>query len=403
MKPELLLSRRINNIQISPTMAVMNKAKNMQAQGLSIISFGAGEPDFDTPQNIKDAAIKAIQNGETKYTPVSGTLALKKAIQTKLKRDQNLDYATNQISTACGGKHSLYNIFQVLINKDDEVIIPAPYWVSYPDQVILAEGKPVIVNTLEKHQFCLQPEELKKAITPKTKILVLTSPNNPTGSAYTQEQISALTTICLEHNIFIVSDEIYEKIIYDGFKVISPAQISEEVKNITCIVNGVSKAYAMTGWRMGFSAGPEWLISALDKLQGQSTSNICSITQAACVEAYAGPQDALLPMIHAFSKRRDTLVKALNDIEGVSCLKPQGAFYVFPNIKKLLGRRTPQGKVIESCVDLSDYILETAHVAVVAGYGFGAPGYIRMSYATSDQLIAEGIKRMTEALAQLKD
>lgn len=402
MKKSQPLSHRINSIQISPTMAVMNKAKNMQAQGIDVVSFGAGEPDFDTPQHIKEAAILAIQNGETKYTPVSGSIALKKAIQTKLKRDQNLDYNLNQISAACGGKHSLYNIFQVMLEKGDEVVIPAPYWVSYPDQVLLADGKPVIVNTLEKNNFCLQPDEFEKVITTKTKILVITSPNNPTGSAYSREQLLALAQLCLKHNIFIVSDEIYEKIIYDDFTVVSPAQLSEDIKNITFIVNGVSKAYAMTGWRMGFTAGPEWLIAAIDKLQGQITSNISSITQAACVEALAGSQEAIKPMLAAFARRRNTLVDALNAIDRISCRKPQGAFYVFPNIKKLLGRKTPEGKIIETCVDLCDYLLDVAYVAVVAGFGFGAPGYMRLSYATSDTLISAGVDRIQSALSQLK-
>lgn len=402
MSKDNFLSARINNIQISPTMAVVGKAKAMQASGINVISFGAGEPDFDTPQNIKEAAIRAIQNGETKYTPVSGTLALKQAIQTKLKRDQNLDYKLSEISTACGGKHSLYNIFQVLIGKGDEVIIPAPFWVSYPDQVVLAEGKPVIVQTSEAHNFCMTPAEFEKAITSKTKALVLTSPNNPTGSAYTRNQLLELANICLRHHIFIISDEIYEKLIYDDFEVVSAAELSEEIKNITFIVNGVSKAYAMTGWRMGFTAGPEWLIAAIDKLQGQSTSNICSITQAASAEALGGSQDAIKTMVQAFKRRRDNLVESLNQIDGIRCNKPQGAFYVFPNIKQLLGRTTPRGKTIESCVDLCDYLLEDAHVAVVAGFGFGAPGYMRMSYATSDELISEGVNRIREAVAKLK-
>jgi len=396
------LAQRIQNIQISPTLALSEKAAALKAKGLDIISFGAGEPDFDTPKNIQDAAIHAIQNGETRYTPVAGTLALKKAIQHRLKSDKNLDYTLDEISTACGGKHSLYNIFQVLIDSGDEVVIPAPYWVSYPDQVILAHGTPVIVHTKEENNFCLTAEEFQGAITTKTKILVITSPNNPTGSAYTKQQIAALTKICLEKNIFIVSDEIYEKIVYDNFTTTSPAQISPDAKNITCIVNGVSKAYAMTGWRMGFAAGPEWLIAAINKLQGQSTSNISSITQAACVEAFNGPQDEIQTMVQAFSKRRNFLVHALNQMEGVQCQKPQGAFYVFPNIKKLFGRKTPTGKILQGCVDVCDYLLEEAQVAIVPGLGFGMEGYMRLSYATRESLIQQGVQRIEKALSNLR-
>lgn len=402
MTDKTQLSQRIQSIKTSPTMAITGKARMMQGEGIDVISFSAGEPDFDTPQNIKDAAVRAIEAGETKYTPVGGTLALKKAIQKKLKRDQGLDYTLSEIIVTCGGKQGLYNLFQVLLNPGDEVIIPAPYWVSYPDQVILAEGKPVILETSDKNNFCITADELSAAITDKTKIFVINSPSNPSGAAYTREQLMALSRVCLEKGILIISDEIYEKVLYDGFESPSIATLDSKLKDITFIVNGVSKAYAMTGWRMGYTAGPEWAIAAMSKLQGQSTSGICSITQAACVEALDGPQDEISKMVKAFKKRRDFLVDELNGIPDIKCLTPQGAFYVFPNIKSLLGRKTKSGKTIETDTDFCNFLLEEFHVALVPGEGFGTPGYMRMSYATSDENIAEGLKRIKKAISALE-
>ena len=396
------LTKRIQSIAPSPTMASTAKARQMKQDGLDVLSFTAGEPDFDTPEAIKSAAIKAIEDGQTKYTPVPGTTALKTAILKKLKRDQGLDYAPEEVMANQGGKHSLYNIMQVLIESGDEVIIPAPYWVSYPAQVILADGKPVVVTTNEANNFCMTPEQLEEAITPKTKALILNTPSNPTGSAYTKEQLQALVDVCLQHDIWIISDEIYEKIVYDGFEHISPAQLGEAAKAKTLIVNGVSKGYAMTGWRMGFTAGDKTVIAAMSKLQGQSTSGISSITQAACVEALGGPQDAIAPMVKAFDERRRYVVDAFNAIDGIDCRTPQGAFYVFPNVTSFFGKKTPEGKLIENDADLCNYLLEKHLVALVAGEGFGAPGFIRLSYAASMGSLQNGLDRISKALQILQ-
>lgn len=397
-----LLTDRALAIKPSPTLVITTKAGALKAQGVDVVGFGAGEPDFDTPQNIKDAAIRAIQAGKTKYTAVDGTAELKDAIIAKLKRDNGLTYARDEIIVSNGGKHSLYNIAQALFEKGDEVIIPAPYWVSYPDQALLNDASPVIVSADDKSRFCITPEQLQNAITPKTKALIINSPSNPTGSGYTRKELEALTEICLANDVIMISDEIYEHIVYDGFKHVSVASLSPEAKSKTLVVNGASKAYAMTGWRMGFTAGPKDIIAAMNKIQSQSTSNICSITQAACVEAYNGPQDVLTPMLAAFKERRDFIVRELSQIPGVTCLNPQGAFYVFPNIAKLFGKKTPKGKTIQNSRDFCDYLLDDHLVAAVSGEGFGAEGYMRLSYATSMENIKKGMVRIKTAVAELK-
>lgn len=395
------LTQRVQRIKPSPTLAIDAKAKALRAQGVDVIGFGAGEPDFDTPENIKRAAILAIENGFTKYTDVGGIVELKDVLIEKLKRDNGLAYTREEILVSAGGKHSLYNIAQALFEEGDEVIIPAPYWVSYPDQVLLNDAKPVMLKTSDKTGFKILPGELEAAVTSKTKAFILNSPSNPTGAAYTREELEALAKIIVKKGIICVSDEIYEKIVYDGFQHVSIASFGEEIKNRTIVVNGASKAYAMTGWRMGFSAGPKEWISAMSKIQGQVTSNVCSITQKACVEAYRGPQDTVGKMVIEFKKRRNYIVDRLNHIPGITCLKPLGAFYVFPNISALLGKKTPTEKKITTSAELASYLLEDYKVAVVSGEGFGAEGYMRLSYATSMENIKKGLDRIEEAVKKL--
>jgi len=395
-----VLSDRAKSLRPSPTLAINAKAKSMQAQGIHVISFGAGEPDFDTPENIKKAAKKAIDDGFTKYTPVGGIDELKDAIANKFKRDSQLTYKKSEIIVSCGGKHSFYNLAQAIFGHGDEVIIPAPYWVSYPPMVSLAGGSPVIVETKEKNEFKITPEDLKKAITPKTKALIINSPSNPTGSAYTKNDLEKIAEIATSRDFFVISDEIYEKIVYDGFQFISIASLSEEMKKKTIIVHGVAKTYAMTGWRIGYTAGPEEIISAMNNIQSQSTSNPTSIAQKASVEALAGPQDEVGKMVSAFAQRRNYIVDRLNKIPGVSCYKPAGAFYVFPNFSSYYGK-SYQGKKIENSTHLADFFLDVARVAVVPGVEFGADPFERLSYATSMEDIQEGLKRIEESLKKL--
>jgi aspartate aminotransferase len=395
-----ILSNRAKSLKPSPTLAINAKAKAMQAQGIRVVSFGAGEPDFDTPGNIKKSAIKAIEEGFTKYTPVGGIDELKDAITHKFKRDNGLIYKRSEILVSCGGKHSFYNLAQALFDRGDEVIIPTPYWVSYPPMVSLAEASPVIVETKEENDFKITPEDLGKAITSKTKALVLNSPSNPTGSAYTKKELEKIAEIAISHKFFIISDEIYEKIVYDDFKFTSIASLNEEIKKWTIIVHGVAKTYAMTGWRIGYTAGSEEIISAMNNIQSQSTSNPTSIAQKASVEALIGPQDEVNKMVAAFSQRRDYIVNRLNEIEEVSCYKPIGAFYVFPNFSHYYGKNY-QGKKIGNSTDLADYFLGEAKVAVVPGVEFGADPFERLSYATSMENIREGIDRIEEALKKL--
>jgi aspartate aminotransferase len=395
-----VLSNRARSLKPSPTLAINAKAKSMQAQGIHVISFGAGEPDFDTPQNIKQAAKKAIDNGFTKYTPVGGTDDLKDAIIKKFQRDSGLTYKRSEIMVSCGGKHSFYNLAQAIFDQGDEVIVPAPYWVSYPPMVALANAMPVIVETTEKNEFKITPEELKKAVTPKTKALIINSPCNPTGSAYAKKELEKIAETAISKNFFVISDEIYEKIVYDGFQFTSIASLGEEMKKRTIIVHGVAKTYAMTGWRIGYTAGSEEIISAMNNIQSQSTSNPTSISQKASVEAFIGPQNEVEKMVSAFGQRRNYIVDRLNKIPGVSCYKPAGAFYVFPNFSSYYGK-SYQGKKIENSTMLADYFLDVAKVAVVPGVEFGADPFERLSYATSMEDIQEGLNRIEEALKKL--
>ncbi len=385
-----IVSNSLKRIKPSPTIAVTSKAREMRAAGKDVIGLGAGEPDFDTPDNIKEAAIEAIRNGDTKYTAVDGTPKLKKAIQAKFLRENHLNYSLDQISVGTGGKQVLYNCFMATINKGDEVIIPAPYWVSYPDIILLAGGKPKIVKCDEKNNFKLTPEKLHKAISKKTKWVILNSPSNPTGSAYTKKEIENLSKILIKYKkIFILSDDIYEHITYDDFKFFTIAQI-KSLKDRTLTMNGVSKSYSMTGWRIGYAAGPKEIIKAMAKIQSQSTSNPTSISQAAAVEALNGTQDFINVRAQSFKKRRDFVVNSLNNIKGISCLRPEGAFYVFPSCKKLLGKRTK----IKTDKEFVEKLLEQAEVAVVQGSAFGLNGYFRVSYATSMNNLEKAMSRI---------
>jgi aspartate aminotransferase len=395
-----VLSNRAKGLKPSPTLAINAKAKSMQAQGIHVISFGAGEPDFDTPENIKQAAKKALDEGFTKYTPVGGIDELKDAIITKFQRDSGLTYKRSEILVSCGGKHSFYNLAQAIFDQGDEVIVPAPYWVSYPPMVALANASPVIVETTEKNEFKITPEDLKKAITPKTKALIINSPSNPTGSAYTKKELEKIAEIAISKNFFIISDEIYEKIVYDGFEFTSIVSLSEDMKKRTIIVHGVAKTYAMTGWRIGYTAGSEEIISAMNNIQSQSTSNPTSIAQKASVEALIGPQDEVGKMVNAFGQRRNYIVDRLNKMPGVSCYKPVGAFYVFPNFSSYYGK-SYQGKKIFNSTNLADFFLDVARVAVVPGIEFGADPFERLSYATSLEDIREGLDRIEEAINKL--
>ncbi len=385
-----IVSNSLKRIKPSPTIAVTSKAREMRAAGKDVIGLGAGEPDFDTPDNIKEAAIEAIRKGDTKYTAVDGTPALKKAIQAKFSRENDLSYGLDQISVGTGGKQVLYNAFMATINKGDEVIIPAPYWVSYPDIVLLAGGKPKIIKCDEKNNFKLTPEKLAKAVSKKTKWIIINSPSNPTGSGYTKDEIIALSKILIKYkNLYILSDDIYEHITYDGFKFFTIAQI-EKLKSRTLTMNGVSKSYSMTGWRIGYAAGPKEIIKAMAKIQSQSTSNPTSISQAAAVEALNGTQDFILERSNSFKERRNFVVDSLNNIKGISCLSPEGAFYVFPNCKKLLNKKTK----LKTDKEFVEKLLEKAEVAVVQGSAFGLDGYFRISYATSMENLKKAMQRI---------
>jgi len=385
-----IVSNSLKRIKPSPTIAVTSKAREMRAAGKDVIGLGAGEPDFDTPDNIKEAAIQAIKRGDTKYTAVDGTPSLKKAIKQKFSRENNLTYELDQISVGTGGKQVLYNAFMATLNPGDEVIIPAPYWVSYPDMVLLAGGKPKIVKCSEKNEFKITPADLKKAINKKTKWLIINSPSNPTGSCYTKEEIQELSKILIKNkNVFILSDDIYEHITYDGFEFFTIAQI-KALKERTLTMNGVSKSYSMTGWRIGYGAGPKDIIKAMAKIQSQSTTNPSSISQAAAVEALNGVQDFIKTRSDSFKERRDFVVESLNNIPGLSCLKPNGAFYVFPNCKKLLGKKTK----LKTDKDFVEKLLEKSEVAVVQGSAFGLDGYFRISYATSMDNLKKALDRI---------
>jgi len=389
----MYLSKRVEKVKPSPTLAIDSKAKTLRAQGIDVISFGAGEPDFDTPANIKETAKKAIDSGFTKYCPVSGTPDLKQAIISRLKNDNGLDYKPDEVIVSCGAKHSLYNIFQAIFNKGDELLIPAPYWVSYPDMAYLADAKVKIIKTSESSGFKMTPEQLEKAITKKSKAVVINSPSNPTGSAYTTEELKAIGEVCLKHQLLIIADEIYDKLTYDGFNAKSIASASPEIKALTLVVNGVSKSYSMTGWRIGYTAGPKNIIGAMERIQSQSTSCPVSISLKAAVEALNGDQSSVEIMRKEFERRRDYIVGRLNSMKGVSCFKPQGAFYVFPNIKKLIKKLN-----IPDSTKFAEFLLDKAKIAVVPGEAFGAPGYIRLSYATSMENIKNGLDRFEQAV-----
>lgn len=398
-----LLAARLSRVKPSPTLAVTQKAAELKAAGRDVIGLGAGEPDFDTPQHVKDAAVAAMNAGQTKYTAVDGTPALKKAIQAKFKRENGLDYALDQIIVSCGGKHVIYNAIMATVATGDEVIIPAPYWVSYPDMVNLAEGTPVIVECQEKNNFKLQPAELERAITPKTKWLILNSPSNPTGAAYSRDELKALTDVLLKHpHVWVLSDDIYEHLVYDGFEFYTPAQVEPKLYDRTLTMNGASKAYSMTGWRIGYAAGPKELVKAMAAVQGHSTTNPSSISQAAATEALNGPQEFLKDWVEAFRQRRDLVVSMLNQAQGLKCRSPEGAFYVYPNCAGAIGKKTPEGVVISNDEEFAKYLLESEGVAVVHGAAFGLSPYFRISYATSTEALEKACQRIQRACANLR-
>tara|TARA_B100000700_G_C14953182_1_gene812684 strand:- start:232 stop:1431 length:1200 start_codon:yes stop_codon:yes gene_type:complete len=389
-----IISDILKRIKPSPTIAVAQKARELKAAGKDVIGLGAGEPDFDTPENIKDAAIKAIKDGDTKYTAVDGTLELKKAISEKFKRENNLNYSTDQITVGAGGKHVIYNLMMATLNKGDEVIIPAPYWVSYPDIVMLAGGSPVVVECSEDQAFKLTAKDLESKITNNTKWVILNSPSNPTGACYSEQEIKNLAHVLRRNpHVNILSDDIYEHIIYDNFKFFTIAQIPE-LKNKVVTMNGVSKSYAMTGWRIGYAAGEKEIIKAISKIQSQSTTNPSSISQAAAVEALNGSQDFISVRSKSFQERRDFVVNSLNAIDGIECLKPDGAFYVFPSCKGLIGKKDKNGKKLENDTDFVQSLLENNNVAVVQGSAFGLDGYFRISYATSIEKLKVAMERV---------
>ncbi len=390
---ELRISKMASEISPSPTLALDSKYKQMKKQGIPVVGFGAGEPDFETPDNIKNAAVEAIKNGVTRYTPASGTVELKEAIVNKVKRDTGLEYKIENVVVSNGGKHSLTNIFMCILEANDEVIIPAPYWVSYPEMVKMAGGKPVFLNTTEENNFKFTPDMLKDMITDKTRALVLNTPSNPTGMVYSKEELEEIAKIAVENNIYIVFDEIYEKLIYGDVIHTNIATLGEDVKELTIIVSGMAKAYAMTGWRIGYTLSNVKLAKAMSNLQSHATSNPNSIAQAASVEALNGDQSSVESMRVEYEKRRDYMVERINSIDGISCKKPDGAFYIFMNMKQLLGKEH-YGKVINTVSELCDDILDKALVALVPSEGFGIDGFARLSYATSMENIIEGLDRI---------
>ena len=396
------LSATLARVKPSPTIAVTSKARELKAAGKDVIGLGAGEPDFDTPQNIKDAAARAINEGKTKYTAVDGIPELKDAICAKFKRDNGLDYAPAQVTVGTGGKQVLYNALMATLNPGDEVVIPAPYWVSYPDMVLLAGGEPVIAEASSQTGYKLTPDQLEAAITPKTKWLIFNSPSNPTGAGYTRDELKALTDVLLRHeHVWVMSDDMYEHLVYDGFDFTTPAQVEPGLYDRTLTVNGVSKAYAMTGWRIGYAAGPEHLIKAMGKVQSQSTSNPCSISQWAAVEALNGTQDYIPANNKTFKRRRDMVVAMLNAAEGVTCPTPEGAFYVYPTIGGCIGKTSAGGAKIEDDEAFATALLEEKGVAVVFGAAFGLSPAFRVSYATSDAALETACTRIQDFCAGL--
>ena len=395
-----MLADRLKTLAPSPTLAMQAKAKAMRAQGIDVISFGAGEPDFDTPRRIKDAAIRAIEQGQTKYTEVGGVPELRAAVCQKFKRDNGLDYAPDEVTVSCGAKHTLYNLFMALVNPGDEVLIPSPYWVSYPEQVRLLGGVPVPVVTPESTGFDLDPAELRRAVTPRTKMIVLDSPGNPTGAVFSRAALAEVAKLAVERDLWIVSDECYEALTYEG-RHVSIASLSAEVKARTIVVNTCSKAYAMTGWRIGYAAGPKPVIKAMTDVQSQVTSNPASVSQWAAVEALGGAQDEVAKMTSEFDRRRRVIIAALNAVPGVRCVMPKGAFYAFPNVSGLFGKRA-RGGTLRGSADVCAFLLDEARIATVAGIDFGSDAHIRLSYATSLEMITTGLARMDAAVRTLE-
>ena len=395
------LSERSKAIKPSVTLAVTARAQAMKAQGIDLVTFAAGEPDFDTPQRIKDAAVRALEKGMTKYTDVRGIEPLRSAIADKYRREYGFQYGKDEVVVSCGGKHALYNVLQAVVDPGEEVVIPAPYWVSYSDMALLAGGVPKIIQTKEVNGFRLTPEELESALTPKTRVFILNSPCNPTGAAYDRAALAGLARVLEQHECLVISDDIYEKIVYDGFEFHTMLGVAPALRERMIIVNAVSKTYAMTGWRIGYALGPAAVISAAAKIQSQSTSNPTSIAQAAALEAITGPQDEVGEMAREFQRRRDVFVNRLNAMPGIRCFKPQGAFYVFPNIRGLLGKKTGELK-IEAPIQLAEFLLERARVAVVPGEDFGATENIRLTYATSIGEIEKGCDRIEAAIKELR-
>ncbi|RLE10083.1 aspartate aminotransferase [Candidatus Aerophobetes bacterium] len=395
-----MLSKRVRSISPSPTLAITAEAKKMKAQGIDVVGFGAGEPDFDTPDHIKEAAKKALDRGFTKYTPASGMRELKEAVCRKLKEENGLEYEPDQVLISCGAKHSIFNAILALCDEGDEVILPSPYWVSYPEMIKLAQAKPVIIKTTQENNFKITSQQLEEAISSKTKLFILNSPSNPTGMIYTKDELRIISDILTEARIYCISDEIYEKIIYDGWKHTSIASLNPRIKELTILVNGVSKTYSMTGWRIGYAAGPKEIIQAMSNLQSHSTSNPTSVSQVAAIAALQSSQGEIRRMVDEFQRRRDHIVKRLNRIPGISCLKPPGAFYAFPDISRIIGK-SYNGKIIRDSISLAQLLLYEAKVAVVPGAAFGADEHLRFSYATSMENIDKGLDRVEEFVKKL--
>jgi aspartate aminotransferase len=396
------IASRLSLIKPSPTIAVTQKARDLKAQGLDVISLGVGEPDFDTPEHIIEAAKKALDDGVTRYTPINGIPELVDAISAKFKRDNGLDYGADEIAVGCGGKQIIFNAFMATLNPGDEVIVPAPYWVSYPDIALLFEGKPVFVDCPAENGFKMTPEDLDAAITPKTKWLILNSPSNPSGAGYTPDDFKGLAEVLMKHpHVWVLTDDIYEHVIYDGFEFSTIAQVEPGLKDRTLTLNGMSKAYCMTGWRVGYAGGPVELIKAMTKVQGQSTTHTAAVSQAASVAALNGPHDFIAANNKIFQDRRDLVVSMLNQAPGLSCPTPEGAFYVYPSVKGTIGKKTPDGQVIETDGDFVTYILESEGVAAVQGEVFGLSPHFRISYATSTELLEEACQRIQRTAAAL--
>jgi aspartate aminotransferase len=398
-----MLADRLKTLAPSSTLAVQAKARELRARGIDVISFGAGEPDFDTPERIKDAAVQAMRRGQTKYTEVGGIPELRAAVCAKLKRDNGLDYTPDEILVSCGAKHTLYNVATALLNPGDEMLVPSPFWVSYPEQARLLGAVPVTVETRESTGFDLDPDLLRIAVTPRTKLVVLNSPNNPTGAVFSRDALEAVARLAVERGLWVVSDECYESLTFEG-RHVSIASLGPEIKARTIVVNTCSKAYAMTGWRIGYAGGPRALIRAMTDVQSQVTSNPASVAQWAAVEALSGPQDEVAKMAGEFDRRRRLIIGGLNALPGVSCVMPKGAFYAFANVSGLFGRTWTHdgaGTTLKGSLDVTGFLLEAARVAVVPGLDFGSDAHVRLSYATSDALISEGLARMKAAIASL--